>query len=256
MQDIRTITPTICRLLGIEPPSLSSGAALDVAGNVERVLVYCPDAIGTALVRDFADWFAPVLAAAPQAAALRSMVPPKTPVCFASMFTGALPTAHGIQAYERPVLGCDTLFDAVVRSGRKVALAAVKNSSVDLIFRRRPLDYFSEAYDPEVTARALDLIHKDRHDLTVVYHQEYDDCLHRTTVRSEPALAAARHHIEAFVDLAQAAARAWHDRPYAIMFCPDHGGHDADGRGTHGDDIPDDMEITHFLGIFNTPGDR
>ena len=35
------------------------------------------------------------------------------------------------------------------------------------------------------------------------------------------------------------------------MFCPDHGGHDSEGRGTHGEDIPDDMEIVHFLGLFN-----
>ena len=250
MPDIRSITPTICHLLGAEPPSLSSVPGLDLAGKAERVLVYCPDAIGTTLVRDFADWFAPVLAAAPQAIALRSMIPPKTPVCFASMFTGAAPKAHGIEGPVRPVLTCDTLFDAVVRSGRRVALAAVKDSSIDLIFRNRPLDYFSETYDPDVTVRALALLQADRHDLIVAYHQEYDDWLHRTSCRSEPALAAVRHHIAAFATLAQAAAKAWKGRSYAILFCPDHGGHDLGGRGTHGDDIPEDMELTHFFGCF------
>jgi len=251
MRDIRAVTPTICSLFGITPPDLSSGQGLDVSGSAERVLVYCPDAIGGALVRDFPEWFSPVRAAAPHAVPLRSMVPPKTPVCFATMFTGALPEAHGIRAYEKPVLGCDTLFDAVVRSGRKVALAAVKDSSVDRIFRRRPLDYFDEPYDPEVTTRATALVREDRHDLVVAYHQEYDDCLHRTTVRSVPALKAVRHHIDTFAELARVASEAWKGHPYAIMFCPDHGGHDSEGRGTHGEDIPDDMEIVHFLGLFN-----
>ena len=246
--DIRAITPTVCRLLYIEPPRLCSVPALDVAGTVKRVLVYCPDAIGTAMVRDHSDWFAPVRAAAPRAVALRSMVPPKPPVCFASMFTGALPQAHGIEGPVRPVLTCDTLFDAATRAGRNVALVAVKDSSIDLIFRNRSLDYFSETYDREVTARTRELLAADRHDLVVAYNQEYDDCLHRTTSRSESALVAVRHHVAAFAALAQTAARAWRSYPYAVMFCPDHGAHDADGRGTHGDDIPEDMELTHFFG--------
>lgn len=246
--DIRAITPTICRLLGIEPPRLCSAPALDIARTAKRVLVYCPDAIGSAMVREHSAWFAPVLAAAPRSVALRSMIPPKTPVCFASMFTGATPKEHGIEGPVRPVLSCDTLFDSATRSGRNVALVAVKDSSIDLIFRNRQLDYFSEPYDREVTARTRELLAADRHDLIVAYHQEYDDCLHRTTSRSEPALAAVRHHVAAFAALAQTAARAWRDHSYAIMFCSDHGAHDADGRGTHGEDIPEDMELTHFFG--------
>lgn len=249
--DIRSITPTVCHLLGVEPPRLSSVPALDIAGSVKRVLIYCPDAIGAAIIREHADWFAAVLAAAPRAVALRSMVPPKTPVCFASMFTGAAPREHGIEGPVRPVLTCDTLFDAVSRARRNVAIAAVKDSSIDLIFRNRSLDYFSETYDQDVTARTRELLAADRHDLIVAYHQEYDDCLHRTTSRSEPALVAVRHHIAAFAALAQTAARAWRSYPYAVMFCPDHGAHDGDGRGTHGDDIPDDMELTHFVGLEN-----
>jgi hypothetical protein len=33
------------------------------------------------------------------------------------------------------VLACDTVFDALVRAGKKVAIVAVRDSSIDLIFR-------------------------------------------------------------------------------------------------------------------------
>jgi hypothetical protein len=35
----------------------------------------------------------------------------------------------------------------MIRAGRRVAIIAVKNSSIDLIFRERSLDYFFELYD-------------------------------------------------------------------------------------------------------------
>jgi hypothetical protein len=51
--------------------------------------------------------------------------------------TGAQPQVHGIQKKEKPVLTCDTIFDALIRSGKKIAIVAVKGSSIDLIFRKR-----------------------------------------------------------------------------------------------------------------------
>jgi hypothetical protein len=172
-------------------------------------------------------------------------------VSFASMFTGAAPEQHGITKYEKPVLQCDTVFDALARAGRRVAIVAVKGSSVDTIFRGRNVDYFSEDYDPQVTARTEALLKEGVHDVVLAYLQEYDDTLHRTTPFSPDALQAMRNNIAAFDHLCTILDRAWarHDR--AILFCPDHGGHiDADtGRGTHGSPSPDDLEVLHFLGL-------
>ena len=126
---------------------------------------------------------------------LRSMTPPKTPVCFASMFTGAPPEVHGIRKYERPVLTCDTLFDALARAGKRAAIVAVRDCSMDIIFRSRPIDYFTEDYDPQVTERALELVRDGNHDFIVAYNQEYDDTLHRT-----------RHVAHGFGDLLASAA--------------------------------------------------
>jgi hypothetical protein len=188
----------------------------------------------------------------PHRVSLSAAIPPKTPVCFASAFTGAPPEVHGIRKYERPVLTCDTLFDALLRSDRRVAIIAVSNSSIDLIFRNRALDYFSEAYDQEATERALSVLAADVHDLVVVYHQEYDDQLHRTQPFSAECVEAMQHHVASVQVLAQAAASAWSARSYALVVAPDHGAHfDVEkGLGDHGLDIPEDMSVSHWYGAF------
>lgn len=250
--------------MGIEFPDRSSSEVLASVvqagqqklgkGGVERLLVYAPDAVGFSLYRDRPDLFEPALKWAPVEVKLRSVIPTKTPVCFASMFTGAPPQTHGITKYEKPVLSCDTLFDSLTRAGRRVAIVAVKGSSIDMIFRGRPLDYFSEIYDDAVTDRVLKLIQADRHEFILAYHQEYDDALHKTTPSSPEAMDALTSHIKSFDTLARATKLHWKQHDRAVMFAPDHGAHvdPATGRGTHGDDIPEDMELIHFFGFYRS----
>jgi hypothetical protein len=255
---IQAVTPTLCRLLGLDAPALcavpplervlSAARARTGEGRIERCLVYAPDAVGNHLQPGCPDLFTEIARLAPVAVPLRAVFPPKTPVCFASMFTGASPASHGIRRYEQPVLRCDTLFDAMVRAGRRVAIVAVTDSSIDRIFRGRNLDYFSESYDPDVTARALALIEADEHDFILAYHQEYDDLLHETTPFSDSAILAFRHHVAAFRELVEAADKYWLRYDRAMVFAPDHGAHlDPETMtGAHGEDIPEDMELTHF----------
>lgn len=254
---IQGVTPTLCRLFGIKPPALCAAPPLDLVlraaqeklggARIARCLVYAPDAIGDHLRAGYPALFAELARIAPIAASLHSVFPPKTPVCFASMFTGAAPADHGIRQYEQPVLQCDTLFDALVRAGRRAAIVAVADSSIDRIFRGRDLNYFSELYDPEVTARAIELIVADRHDFILAYHQEYDDVLHETTPFSDAAALAFRRHVEAFGELVEAADRHWRRHDRVVVLAPDHGAHldRSSMTGAHGDDIPEDMELTH-----------
>lgn len=257
---ITSVTPTICKLMKIIPPSLSTRdviqsviekAETEKISQIEKCLLYAPDAIGTHLHRKYPDIIANVLQHAPIEVSLRSVVPPKTPVCFASMFTGAMPDMHGIQEYKKPVLECDTLFDALIRGGKKIAIVAVTNSSIDCIFRKRKMDYFSEIYDDQVTNRTIELIEADEYDFILAYHQEYDDALHRSTPESEETIKAFRNHVNSFVKIANHCESTWGKYDRMIMFTPDHGAHtDPDtGRGTHGKDIPEDMEISHFCNI-------
>ena len=219
---------------------------------VEKALLYAPDAIGEWLYQAHRDEFKPVLRAAPIQVEMRSMSPSYTPVCYGSMFTGLKPEGHGIMKYEKPVLQCPTLFDALTDAGKRVAIVAVKGSSIDLIFRERPIGYYTEEYDPDVELRALELMGDDDPDLILAYHQEYDDVMHRTTPTSPEALDAFRRHLTTFSRLSDAFNRDWAMYRRVIAFLPDHGTHvdPATGRGGHGTDGPEDMEVCHFWGVY------
>lgn len=259
---ITSITPTLCALLRIEPPTLSDrhslpeviqAASTQMAGRrVQRCLLFCPDAIGAWLFDKYPSKFAGVMAHAPLRVTLCSVFPPKTPVCWASVFTGSLPEIHGIRPVNpRPTFHGDTLFDALIRARKTVAIVAVTDSSMDRVFRGRDIDYFPERYDPEVTDRVLHLLDAGTHDVIVAYHQEYDDVMHQTTPESPEALRSVEHHVEAFRVVADALSTRWRTYDRAVMWLTDHGTHvDASsGKGTHGDDIPADMSVEHFFGF-------
>ena len=261
MSSIASVTPTICALFGLEPPRDSGEKPIDSVlveaarklrgGKISKALIYAPDAIGEGLYRDYRRNFSGVKKVAPLEVEMKSVIPTWTPVCFSSMFTGAPPVVHGITKYEKPVLTVDTLFDALARSGKRVAIVAVKGSSIDLVFRNRKIDYYTEEYDPQVESRVFDILKAKDYDLILVYHQEYDDLMHGSTPRDSKALEAFRRHLKSFETLAIAFNEKYISVNRAVVFTPDHGTHidPVTGKGTHGTDSLDDMEVRHFWGI-------
>lgn len=256
---IMSVTPTICSLMGVPPASgvKPLAAVLEAAweafseGVAERCLVFAPDALGSHLLEAEEGLFEPVRGAAPIEVPMRAVFPSKTPVCFASMFTGLTPEGHGIRRYEKPVLSCATLFDRLVAAGKRVAVVSVADCSIDVIFRGRPISYHSEQYDRRVVDRTVSILEEDGADFILAYVQGYDDALHRTSPFSVEALAAARENVSQFVETVAAADRCWSRFNRAVLFAPDHGAHTnpSTGRGDHGDDIPADMEMAHFYGL-------
>jgi hypothetical protein len=258
---IDSVTPTICSLVGVEPPKDSRALVIDSVlrasekilkgEKVERTMIYAPDAIGEGLYRDYKKQFLGVKKAAPIEVEMKSIFPTYTPVCFSSMFTGAQPEVHGIRKYEKPILSCDTLFDAFSREKMKVAIVAVKSSSIDLVFRNREIDYYTEEYDPQVEARVLDVFESKDYDLILVYHQEYDDLMHASTPRDPKALLAFMRHLKSFETLTAAFNKRYTSKNRLVAFTPDHGTHidSATGKGAHGTDSPEDMDIRHFWGV-------
>jgi hypothetical protein len=260
-QTIGGVTATVCNLFGIECaeggleapfPRVLEMARTAGIHRCDRALLYAPDAVGRHPCAASPGVIGPIGEQAPAVVQVKAVVPPITPVCFATMFTGQPPSSHGIRRSERPVLRCRTLFDRLVEAGKRVAIVAVQGSSIDLIFRNRALDYFSEPYDPEVTARTLRLLEADSHDLVLAYHQEYDDTLHRTAPNAVEAIEAMRRHVSSFLQLAGAVEKCWGGYDRLLGFVPDHGCHvdPSTGRGTHGVDIPEDMDVQHFYGVF------
>jgi hypothetical protein len=261
MRTIASLTPTICKLLGVSLPSLSDASPLDDVlvkgclpkqdGFFERCLLFAPDAIGCCLFNSYPEIFEPVLQEAPFHVQLQAVMPSITPVCFASMFTGAMPEKHGLCKCEKPQLKCETLFDALVESGKRVAIVAVKGSSIDRIFRGRAIDYFSETYDDQVRSRTLNLIEANQHDIIIAYQQEYDDQLHQTYPTSQECLTALQHHVKSFQAISSAINQYWNTFNSILVWATDHGGHidPETGRGTHGLDVPEDMMVEHFYGF-------
>lgn len=258
---IASLTPTVARLFGTVTPALAYESPLEsvlerhkhVIGvePIDRCLIFCPDALGVHIWRSCLSHIDTIEKYADIRIPLLAIVPPKTPVCIASMFTGGQPRDHGIMKYERPVLTCETLFDVLLHANQRIVVVAVANSSIDLIFRERNIEYFSERYDEEVVERAVELIEENRHNLIVVYQQEYDDMLHKNDPFSDLCIQAVTNHVRSFITIARTALNAWSGQSNAIIFAPDHGAHvdSASGHGDHGVDIPEDMQLFHWYGI-------
>ena len=191
-------------------------------------------------VRKYADLELPLI----------TVFPPKTPVCFGSMYTGASPSVHGIQSYTKPVIKIDSIFDAMIRAGKKPCIVAVKNSSMSKIFNERDMDYYLEDYDQEAVAKALELIEQDKYDLICVYNQEFDDVMHRSHPNSKRSQKAIDHYAKSFELLASKAAECWKEHNTLLGYATDHGTHrEWYLLGQHGKNIPADMNIKHFYGV-------
>ena len=174
---------------------------------------------------------------------------PIAAVCFASMYTGLMPAEHGIRAYVKPVLRCNTIFDDLVKSGKRVALVSTSNDSISMIFLKRSIDYYIYDTVDEVNAKAMELIEKDCYDVMVVYNGNYDGTMHKFGTESEEAIAALKANLAFYCRLVDAVKQHWAQHNTFYGFMPDHGCHEIDGGcGAHGLDMEEDMNIVHLYG--------
>ena len=166
------------------------------------------------------------------------------------MYTGAQPKVHGIRKYAKPVIAIDTLFDALIRAGKRVAIVADRESSLAHIYRERAMDYYFYDTLEEINAKAADLIREDRHDFLVVYNANYDDVMHRHGPESVEALAELRLNSQTFATLARLVQTHWQKHNTLLGFAMDHGCHAIDGGcGSHGLEMEEDLNILHFYGV-------
>ena len=173
-----------------EPIRVVLDAARERFGGapVERMLLYNPDAIAMWLFQKYTHLFAGAMLHSSLTLPMLSVMPSVTPVCFASMYTGVMPEVHGIRAYEKPVLKCETLFDAALAAGRRVAIVSTEGDSISKIFLERDLAYFILPTPEECNAKAAELMERDACDLLVLYNRNYDSTMHRHGPESEQAL--------------------------------------------------------------------
>ena len=253
---ITGVAGTICNALGAEAPECASAGIgiLDAAikqvfagKGADRVFMYNPDAIGLWLYQKYTSMFEPAILSSQLALPMLSVMPSVTPVAFASMYTGALPEVHGIRAYKKPVLTVDTVFDALIRAGKKPAIISTGEDSISKIFLERKMDYFIYPDVEKANKKAFELIDEDKYDLIVLYNGNYDDNMHKVSPEGADAIRALEHNVNTYNKLYTALKEKWANHNTLLAFAPDHGCHAIDGgSGGHGLYQPEDMNIIHF----------
>lgn len=255
---IGDLTPTLCALFGVPEPAecgaAGVAAVVDQAehltgrpGGIARGLIFCPDAVGEVHRQKYPEKLARVEKLAGFRIPSASVMPSVTPVCYGTIFSGASPTVHGIRKYEKPVLEISTLFDVFAEAGKEVAIVSVNHCSIDTIFRRRKVDYYSFRTDAQSFEMTKKLLEEDKYDLIISYYSSYDHLSHKHgpyAPVSEDALETAVRYFEELTALTE---RVWQRADRVIAWVPDHGNHVVDEHsGTHGTNTPEDMVVNHF----------
>ena len=253
--------------MGITPPEAAAAPAQDLVDYIDqklggekadRVLMYNPDAIGKWVWKKHPQYLAEVEENTELDMSFWSPFPPVTPVCFGTMYTGAQPEVHGIHKYEKPVLKMDTLFDALMRAGKKPLIIAVNNCSIAKLFLERDMDYIITSGSAETNAYAAEAILEDKHDFIVVYNGNYDAKMHRAGCEAPETLAELRYNSYTYATLNHLVRRHWTGHNTLMAFAMDHGCHDCAPfikndklyLGTHGADQDSDRFIRHRYQIY------
>lgn len=248
---ISKLASTIMSLLGVLAHEGADSPIEEVLneaeGTCERVFMYNPDAIGEWVYEKYRDFFEPIEGFMDINIEMLSVMPSVTPACFGTMYSGVMPSVHGILAYVKPVLKVKTVFDTLPASGKKCAIVSTENDSISMIFLERDVDYYIYPTKEECNRKALELIEQDKHDLIVLYNGDYDHYMHRVSPDGKRALRALSENVQTYKEIVETAQRCWKGKKAAIAFAPDHGCHCMyKFLGQHGLDTPSDMNIRHF----------
>lgn len=251
---ITSVGPTVAALMGAPyeyGTDAPHEALLSLAGGkIDRAVLYNPDAVAWWLYEKYPAKFAKAKERSDLTLRLTSVMPSVTPVCFASMYTGVQPAIHGIQSYTKPVLTQETLFDALLRAGKRCAIVSTAGDSISKIFLERRMDYFIYPTVAAVNVKALSLLKKNAYDLIVVYNGNYDSRMHAKGPESGYALRALEANVAFYHRLVNEIRKSCPGQRVFYGFCPDHGCHLIDGRrGSHGLDMAEDMNVVHFYGV-------
>ena len=253
-----TICAALSYAMGIEAPKQAAAPNYELTNYIDkvfdgkkadRVVMYNPDAVAQWIYEKYPHLFARVKERTDVEIPLCSVMPSVTPVCFGTMYTGAQPSVHGIQKYEKPVITIDTIFDALVRAGKKVAIITYAKCSISRIFLERNVDYyhFEEGDIAEVNAKAMEIILKDEHDFIVIYNGNYDSVMHKKGPENIDTLGELAVNCHIFSCISELIKEHWQHHNTLVGFAMDHGCHEIDGGcGSHGLDMPEDLNITHL----------
>lgn len=249
---ISSVCATVLKMLDIPVPNEIDSPnedLLKIAPHADKVVLYNPDAIAWWLYKKYPERFTDAKDCSDTALNIRSVMPSVTPVCFASMYTGLMPENHGIQKYEKPVLKVDTMFDYLIKAGKKVAIVSTKGDSISKIFLERNMDYYIYGHKTRVNRKAEQLIKDRKYDVLVIYNPDYDSNMHALGPENPRTLKHLDQNVRTYKNFIKIIKNTYTNETVFYGFCPDHGCHEIDGnRGSHGLDMEEDMNVIHFYG--------
>ena len=251
-----TLCASLTYAMGLPAPQKAAPANQEVNAYIDarfngqkadRVFMYNPDAIAQWVYEKYPELMKEAIARTELAVPFCTVMPSVTPVCFGTMYTGAQPCVHGIQRYEKPVITIDTIFDVLIRAGKKPVIVAETKCSLSMIYLERNMDYFIYDTIEEVNAKAAELIMEDKYDFVVVYNGNYDSVMHKNGPEHVRSLGELRANSEAFAMFSVLIERHWQHHNTLVGFAMDHGCHEIDGElGSHGLDMTEDLNIVHL----------
>ena len=254
---ICSVCASLCDAMGMEAPEKAAPPNGDLSyfigktfntEKVDRLILYNPDAVAQWLYEKHPYFFDGMEYPLGTKLYLASVMPSVTPVNFASFYTGADPEVHGITKYEKKPILIDTLFDAAVRAGKKVALIASPNCSIGNIFPHRDIDYYFPKNSYSANAKAVQVILEDQYDVVVIYNGNYDAAQHKFGPESPEALSELKHNTTTFRLFSSLIKENLTRHNTLLGWCTDHGCHEIDGGlGSHGLDMWEDINIIHFF---------
>lgn len=268
--DLTNFAPTVAMTMGLEKQEHMSAPVVELAealienagGTIEKALFLHADAVPTYVVEKNEKIFAPVRNVTQIEVPFHAVMPSITPVCFAAMFSGAYPSQNGVPQYctpiisdevVQPAISCGTIIDVLVQAGKKVAVVTCSNGCIASMLYGRGADlYIIPGDDDELMyQKACEILQANMYDAIFLYQLSYDYTMHAHGPESKEALDALSvitNRYEALVKMAQ---KVWKGHRMMTVFNSDHGSHLLPtGGGLHGDDIPEDMNMTYFWNAY------
>lgn len=224
--------------------------------DCDRVFIYNPEAIASWVFDNHISIFRPLTSRAGLTCDMAAVEPTIAPACFASMYTGKMPQEHGIRSYKKQVLQANTIFDDLAAAGKKAAVICTAGDSIAELFSDSKADCFLYEKTEHCNMKAMELILEDQYDMIVLYNGSYDAVMHKKGPESKAGLQALRENVASFCEIHDSIVKHWTGHNTVMAFAPDHGCHKKlFGRGDHGKNTPEDMNIKHFYSFIQKKED-
>lgn len=239
------IASTVSKLLNIGPPA--QGVRAEVTeitndmGHHDRLAVVVLDAFGIATWKRYEELTPNFdLIASQHLLYVRSVLPPKTPVNFATMVTGAPSNVHKIRDRTEP-LTVETIFHVLSEASMKSAAVGRASSTVGILLSKFAdcRGIASSNLDEEVLQLAVKIAQQESPEFILVQFLDIDDTGHKFGLAGDEIRTAAsdidRHLGEFLPHLAEGG--------YGLIVLADHGAHQVGEKATHDGSSEDDLIV-------------